>query len=284
MRVLVEYAALALAPLACAPIQYLYMKSGDRYDLGAPFGIATGFLISGSLLGTRGSVPWPQLATTLLVALAGLFAVRVIVLAYGGAVHFTVISLAQMWAIVPVLQYLLGREGLYGGAYLGTPSMIPLSILLALAANLLCAIVLQLWRLDTRLRALTENAEVYSILMGSRLGAAFKIEVVSVACYLACGVLLGFSRNNLSAADFGREGLWIVLGAALIPQFRAGVTGATRKYLWFILAPLGCVVFRGMIRATLHAGAAEGAAYVLLAAALGFTAWRDQSVVRTRRT
>ena len=99
------YAVLLLVPLMCVPVQRLYLKEGQRYDLGAGTYVSAGtfFAAIWSLPADRAVAL--RVAGVLFAALLIVFAVRVLALTFGRPADFTLVSFGQLWATPALIDY-----------------------------------------------------------------------------------------------------------------------------------------------------------------------------------
>ncbi len=261
-----EFMLLAVGPLAAGPVQALYMKAGGRYDLGVSFSLAAGFILGIYLFpGERRETLGYQVPIAVVCLVAATTVFRVYIIARFSAMRFTIVSLAQMWAVVALLQYLLLSLGQPSGLYIGSVTDAWVPIVSASLISICSLYVIGRWCLWTKLRALTENREMFENLVESPLLISLKLEGLAIGVYILCGLLLRLARENLAAADFGREAIWIILAGALTPLI--GVY-RTRKALLFpllIMPAFGCVAARLLIRSVAPPAFADAIAYATLA-------------------
>ena len=270
------YAALAIGPILGAPIQLLYLKSGKRYDIGAVFFIATGAFL-GALWGGGGQQQLDSVKAilSLLVPFSlSLVCLRVIALTFFEPMIFTLISLAQMWSVQPLISYALAKNGQFS-VYVGQlfPSPIVVAILGGVFNIALAAMLLRL-RIPPRLRAVSDSPVEYSILMGSRFRLAVLIEVISLAVYLVTGFAFRVVHGDLSPDAFNGEGLWMLLSIAALPRFDWKLT---------IIGPLVVVVLRYLVASTCSPDISAIAAYILLALVLAASALYEVRNHRVQR-
>jgi len=255
-----SYSVLLLVPMTCVPVQLLYLKAGQRYDLGTGTYVSTGaFLAAGSSL----FVDHPsavRMLSVLLVTLVGAFSLRLFSLAFGRPADFTLISFGQLWATPALIDYELQQLTKASGVSLKPIAWHP--SVLALAACGFAAFVgfaISKTSLPDRLVALTEASVQYRLLFGSSLSLALRLEVLALGIYLSAGILLRLTMNDLSASTFGDEGIWCVLAAAPAPRSSG---------LWVLLGPLAATLLRFLIKSFVPAQFATMAVYATLALVL----------------
>jgi hypothetical protein len=285
MNGLGEYLLLAVVPMAAIAVQTLYMKAGSRYDLGAGWYVAMGFVIAtrippradASLIGND-IIAWSIAVGSLL------FVVRIWVVAKGTPMQFTILGLAQMWSTVPLLSFIIIDSGSYSGLSVGRY----LEPWQALALSTCIAAVgrfsISRRFLSSRLRAMTDAPDYFSVLIGSRYRLAIELEALACGSYLAAGFAMRLAFENLAPADFGTELLWIIICAATAPQ-AALRRGSSARVLWaFFVAPVVLALARLGVRSTLSPYLAQAATYGLLAAVIGLSVmWerKGESFVRS---
>jgi hypothetical protein len=255
-----SYSVLLLVPMTCVPVQLLYLKAGQRYDLGPGTYVSTGaFLAATASLSADHSSAMRMLAV-LLATLVGAFALRLFALAFGRPSDFTLISFGQLWATPALIDYELQHLTKGSGVSIQPIPYHPSFV--ALAACGFAAVVgyaISKTSLPDRLVALTEAPVQYRLLLGSPLSLAIKLEVLALGIYLAAGILLRLTVNDLSASTFGAEGIWCVLAAAPTPRSSG---------FWVLLGPLAATSLRFLIKSIVPAQFATMAVYGALAVVL----------------
>jgi hypothetical protein len=206
--------------MACAAPQFLYLKSGKRYDIGSVFFIVVGSLLAGLIANDDPQSKFVITKTLVfLLPLASiLFLLRVYALSSQSPMLFTLISIAQMWATIPVLSYCLNKYGT-------NPSSISVSQVAGIPAVFVISLILcfgsfftyERMHLFVLLAAATEEPNLYKIYFGSRTAIAIKCELLSLPIYLFAGALFRMVHNNIAADDFGSEALWIIMSVAPMP-------------------------------------------------------------------
>ncbi len=206
--------------MACAAPQFLYLKAGKRYDIGSIYFIVIGALLAGLFANNdpQSKIVIKETLAFLLPLACILFFLRVYALASQSPMLFTLISIAQMWATIPILSYCLNKYGT-------SPSSISVSQVAGISTTFVIAMLLcygsfilyERTQLFVLLAAATEEPSLYKIYFGSRTALAIKCEVISVTIYLCAGALFRMVHNNIAADDFGSEALWIIMSIAPIP-------------------------------------------------------------------
>ena len=271
-----SYSVLGIAPILSAPAQLLYLKAGRRYDVGAILYLATGAFLAATW-GNIGEVDNVKILSVLelLLPIAALsFALRITALSLWGPMQFTLISLAQMWAVVPLVTYGLQRQQEFSGIYLGQIASSPLVLTFATIIAAIAAYLLARMRLPTRLRAASDNPLEYDLLIGSRLLLALKVEGTAVLLYLTAGAAFRIVHSNLSAPAFGTESLWMLLSVAALPRFR---------WYYVIFGPIAAVLLRYFVASVASPEVSTIFAYVFLAMILALTALGEVKFHRVKR-
>jgi hypothetical protein len=269
------YAALAVAPLIGAPIQLIYLKAGKRYDVGSVFFVATGAFV-GALFGAvdEQQAALVESVLTILIPISIIAVIlRIIALSFLEPMVFTLVSLAQMWAIQPVVTYALERRSGFS-VYVGQLSASSLVVMGGIAVNLAIVYMFVRLRLPSRLHAASDSPFEYSVLMGSRLRLAILLELGAVFLYFSAGIAFRLVHSNLSPDDFGGEGLWMLLSVAALPRFDWRLT---------VAGPLVAVVLRYLVATYLSASAAAIVIYILLSVVLAMTAIYEVQKNRVKR-
>ena len=210
-----SYALLLLVPLLCVPVQLLFLKSGQRYDLGAVTYIAGGTFIAVAVSAPINRTIAVSVLTLLFAAILGAFTLRVFALAFGRPADFTLISFGQLWATPALIDYelqiLTKSSGLPMEPLRIHPSVVALAVSAVVAV---LGYVIAKSSLPHRLTAITESPVEYRLLCGSPVSLALKLETLAFLTYVSAGILLGLLLNNVSKDNFGDESIWCVLAAA----------------------------------------------------------------------
>lgn len=251
-----SYALLLLVPMMCVPVQRLFLKSGQRYDLGAVTYIAGGTFIAAaaSVHVNRGIAH--SVLVAILATILGVFAIRVLALAVGRPADFTLISFGQLWATPALIDYELQKLTQSSGLPLEPVHLHP-AVVAFVVSGLAAVLGFAIARssLPHRLTALTESPVQYRLLCGSPLGLALRLEALALFTYLLAGTLLGLLLNDLSADSFGNESIWCVLAAA--PAARS--SGAL-----VLAAPFSAILARFLIKSLVPSRFATMAVYATL--------------------
>lgn len=221
------YWALTIVPMTCAPVQSLLLKSGARYDVGAIFMVGVASLLTATMMQAADLQSaifsgLPFIGMLLVVSI-----LRAVMLARGEPTAFTVFSLALLLATVPFSGAMVESTGELSGLYTGAPLAIPYAVAFSVAICLITARYIKVRLLSWRLTAHTDSPDIYSIHAETSLGLAIRVEVLATLSYLAAGVLLALAMEDISAATFRSQWIWIILAATLVA-----------KENW-LLAPLG---------------------------------------------
>jgi len=249
-------------PMACVPVQRLYLKEGQRYDLGA-----TTYVSAGAFVAAAAFAPVPadrdvafRIVIVLGIAVFAIFLVRVFALTFGRPADFTLISFGQLWATPALIGYEL--QSLTRGSGLPLQSVVANSEPVALGACVLAASLVYLLNQTTlpdRLIALTEAPEQYRLLFGSPFRLALRLEALAFGVYFAAGTLLRLTMNDLSADTFGTETVWCVLAAAL---------AARSTQAWVLAGPVAATLVRFIIKSLVPARFSTLTVYAALALVL----------------
>src|ERR1035441_8620141 len=256
----------------CVPVQRLYLKEGQRYDLGAGTYVSAGtfFAAIWSLPADRAVAL--RVAGVLFAALLIVFAVRVLALTFGRPADFTLVSFGQLWATPALIDYELQTVTKASGVPLEPIAFHPL--ILASAASAAAAVLgYAIYRtsLPDRLVALTEAPNQYRLLFGSPGWLALRLELMALTSFFFAGVLLRLTINDLSPATFGTEGIWCVLAAA----------AAARSAGPFLLAgPLATTVVRFLIKSIVPSRFSSMAVYGALVLVLVLVISRSKEASR----
>ena len=272
-----SYAALVVVPLLCAPVQLLWLKSGRRYDVGMAMTVATmTFLVAAAMRAAPADhIKLVHIAGVLLAISIPLVLLRVLAAAYGTPMQFTLLSLAQMWATMPLVHLALKQQQAEEGIAVTQAVDGRLVFAAALIASWLLAWRLSAAKLPERLLAFTESPSEYGASMGSPLILVAKIELLTLACCAAAGTAMRLVHGDLSAELFTDLGLWMVLSVAPLPGFR---------WLWAGLGPLVVVLVRLLVKTYLPASTSSLFAYLALAVVLLSSAAVEMGHLRVRRT
>jgi hypothetical protein len=216
-----SYIPLLIVPLLCVPIQHLYLAAGQRYDLGAITYVATG-----TFLATFFTDPAARPQITLLIIILVLLSIaacliRCFILAYGRPRDFTLFTFCQLWAVPAIVGYEIERQSSDGrsGIYIHTFYNLKLPVaLVALVVALIITGILTRTSTTLRLVIFTESPRQYSLLFGSPLQLAWKIEAYALLSYLLGGLAFRFMISDISGDIFGTESIWCLLCAAVIPR------------------------------------------------------------------
>lgn len=256
--ILQAYAVLFIVPAAVAPIQVLYLKSGQRYDLGASMYIATGAFLAAALpLQNPEHRVIVYLCTRLVLFSALAFLARVFALAYGRPSDFTLVSLGQYWATPSFIYYHLSKLTNGSGVNIGDVCWPPIcSVISACVVALLVSYVISRLSLGDRLVAATEAPRQYGLMFGSKLQLALGIEILAFGSLAISGALLRLISNDLSPDTFGTETLWCVLAVAFL--------GRTSSAAYALLGPLMVTVLRLILNITIPAKWCMSVVYALM--------------------
>jgi hypothetical protein len=255
-----SYSVLLLVPVTSVPVQLLYLKAGQRYDLGVGTYVSTGAFLAASSSLSADHASAMQVLAVLLATLAGAFGLRLFALAFGRPSDFTLISFGQLWATPALIDYELQHLTRGSGVSLQPIPCHPFAV--ALASCGFAAFVgyaISKTSLPDRLVALTEAPVQYRLLLGRPLSLALKLELLALGIYLAAGIILRLTMNDLSASTFGSESVWCVLAAAPAPRSSG---------FWVLLGPLVATLLRFLINSIVPAQFATMAVYAALALVL----------------
>ena len=271
-----SYAVLGIAPVLSAPAQLLYLKAGRRYDIGAVLFVALGAFGSAAF-GPLSSSEYPKAVSVLWLlgpACLAALALRLFALSRREPMAFTLISLAQMWATVPLITYGLQRRQEFSGIYMG--QLLPATKVLgcAILLSLFVTVIMAGARLPLRLRAASDSPEEYDILLGSRTLLALKVDLPVACLYIATGVAFRLAHSNLSPANFGTESLWMLLSVAALPMFHWSLV---------LVGPLMCVLLRYCMATLLSPEVAVIYGYLLLVVILSIISVLEIKVTRVKR-
>ena len=269
MAVLDSYAILFIVPVICVPVQFLYLKAGQRYDLGVGTYVSAGafFAACWSLSATHHIAL--ELTAVLFYTLLVAFAIRVFAMAYGRPSDFTLISFGQLWATPALIDYELHKLTNSSGLQLESVHIRPAHVAIGgacVAAGM--GYIISRSSLPDRLVALTEAPVQYRLVLGSPMRLALKLEVLALIVYFSAGVIFSLTLNDLSADTFGTETIWCVLAAA--PLGRSMLERS--RGFWVILGPIAATLLRYLVKSFVPATLATMVGYVTLAIVLVFVA------------
>jgi len=267
-----SYAVLLLVPMTCVPIQLLYLKAGQRYDLGAVTYVSAGTFFAASSDFSLNHFALLRIATVLLATLLGAFVLRWLALTFGRPADFTLISFGQLWATPALIDYQLQRLTRASGIPLHPIPIHP--TIVALVACALAALLGYLagkTSLPDRLVALTQAPTQYRLLFGSRARLALLLEALAFSLFFLAGVLLRLTVQDLSASTFGSESIWCVLAAAPSPR----ASGP-----WVLIGPFAATFLRFAIKSLVPAQFAAAVVYAVLALVLIVVSARAQEASR----
>ena len=266
------YAVLSIVPFMCVPVQLLFLKYGERYDLGAGMYVAAGAFVSASWsLPADRAIVLP-IAGVLLLAIVAAFMIRVFALAFGRSADFTLISFGQLWATPALIDYELQRLTKGSGISLHPLGLSPVAV--AFAASVFAALlgyVVQRTSLPDRLVALTEAPVQYRLLLGSPIRLALRLESLAFGVYCLAGILLGATINDLSSSTFGAESIWCVLASAPV---------ARSSGFWIFVGPLAATCVRFLIKSIFPAQFSAMVVYATLALVLVWSISRAKEASR----
>jgi hypothetical protein len=200
-------------------MQLLYLKAGQRYDLGAATYVSAGAFLAASWSLPADRAVALRVTWVLLVTLLGAFIIRSFALAFGRPADFTLISFGQLWATPSLIDYELQGLTKASGVPLEPVHCHP--AIVALAASGLAAFLgyaINKSALPDKLVVLTEAPVQYRLLFGSAGSLAVRLESIAFGIYFSAGVLLRLTLHNLSASTFGNETIWCVLAAAPVAR------------------------------------------------------------------
>jgi hypothetical protein len=270
-----DYLTLAINPIIAAPLQFLYLKAGKRYDVGAVFVIATGAFLGSFVLteGHKQEVSVLSVLALLLPLSLVTMVVRIVALAAFTPMIFTLLALAQMWAVQPLITYGLEQRQEFS-VYVGQLAPGWLLFLGSLPVSIFVMLVILRLKLPSRLRALSDSPLEYRLLMGSSLPFAIGLEVGAFLTYLSAGFAFRMAHANLSPDNFNNESLWMLLSVAALPRF---------SWWLVVIGPLATTGLRYAVASVFTSTSTAIMAYVLLSVILAFTALyevKTQSVQR----
>jgi hypothetical protein len=271
---MVSYLLLLIVPLACVPIQNLYLAFGHRYDLGSITYIATGTLLA-TVYTDPGSRPQIGFLIVLLLLLSTIcFLVRAYILANGTPSEFTMFTFGQAWAVPALVQYEIDKQTA-GGEMSVFVHMVHNSLIPVLLLSLSIAVLITVWfvfsRLPTRLITFTESPSQYRFLSQDPWRLAWRIETASIVTYLIAGVAFRFVINDVSGQTFGLESIWCLLSAAVVGR---------KWQRWVVFGPV--LLIMGRLAASQYTNSKYSAllVYVLLAVCLTAMSLRAEKTSR----